>query len=115
DKIALRVDPLKTKVVPVQVVPQGSVPPGYASGPPVSTPSEVTLSGPQSSVDQVTAAVVDLSVEGSIRTIDKAFPPVPESASGAKVDRITIAPEAVVVQVPVEQTLSYKTVPVQPK
>ncbi len=115
DKIALRVDPVKTKVVPVQVATQGTVPLGYKSGAVVTAPIEVTLSGPQSSIDQVTAVVVDLNLDGTTRTVDQTFRPIPETASGAKVDRVTLSPEVVVVQVPVEQMLSYKTVPVQPK
>jgi YbbR domain-containing protein len=115
EQISLRVDPLKTKVVPVQISTQGSVPFGFQSGSPSVTPVEVTLSGPQSSVDQVTAAVVQVPLEGAVATVDQTFRPVPESTSGVKIDRVTMAPEAVVVQVPVEQKLSYKTLPVEPK
>jgi YbbR domain-containing protein len=115
DQISLRVDPLKSKVVPVQVSAQGSVPFGFDSGSPSVTPTEVTVSGPQSSVDQVTAAVIQVALEGAVATIDQTFQPVPESTSGVKVDRITMAPAAVVVQVPIEQKLSYKTLPVEPR
>jgi YbbR domain-containing protein len=115
DQISLRVDPLKTKVVPVQVSTQGAVPFGFESGDAKVTPTEVTLSGPQSSVDQVTAAVVSVALEGTVATIDQTFKPIPESASGVKIDRVSLTPEAVVVQVPVEQKLSYKTLPVEAK
>src|SRR5262249_31160426 len=43
------------------------------------------------------------------------FRPIPESTSGVKIDRVSMTPEAVVVQVPVEQKLSYKTLPVEAK
>ncbi len=113
-KITLRVDPVRSKAVPVQVVSQGAVPFGYEAGTIVVTPTEVTVSGPQSSVDQVAAVVVEVGLDGVTRTIDRTYRPVPETATGVPVDHVDIAPESVFVQVPVEQKLGYKTVPVQP-
>ncbi|HLZ10286.1 MAG TPA: CdaR family protein [Chloroflexota bacterium] len=115
DKITLRVDPLQSKLVPVQVIQQGAVPDLYQSGLVRTTPVEVTVSGPQSSVDQVTTAVVEVSLDGMTSTIDKSYVPIPETDAGAHVDRVTIVPEAVLVEVPIEQKLLYKTVPLQPK
>src|SRR4029079_7050751 len=115
DKVSLRVDPLRTKVVPVQVLLQGVVPDLYQSGAAKTTPTEVTVSGPQSSVDQVTAAVIEVSLDGVTSTIDKSFRPLPENDGGAQVERVSLVPEAVLVEVPIEQKLSYKTVPVEPK
>ena len=115
EKITLRVDPLQSKHVPVQVVQQGAVPDLYQSGVVRTTPVEVTVSGPQSSVDQVTIAVVEVSLDGMTSTIDKSYRPIPETDAGAHVDRVTIVPEAVLVEVPIEQKLLYKTVPLEPK
>jgi YbbR domain-containing protein len=113
--VTLRVDPLKSKVVPVQVISQGAVRDLYQSGTVRTTPGEVTVSGPQSSVDQVTAAVIEVSLDGLTSTVDKSFRPIPETDGGVHVDRVSIVPEAVLVEIPIEQKLSYKTVPVQPK
>jgi YbbR domain-containing protein len=115
EKITLRVDPLQSKLVPVQVIQLGAVPDLYQSGSVLTTPVEVTVNGPQSSVDQVTTAVVEVSLDGMTSTIDKSFRPVPETDAGARVDRVSIVPEAVLVEVPIEQKLLYKTVPLQPK
>ena len=115
DKVTMRVDPLRSKVVPVQVILQGVVADLYQSGAATTTPAEVTVSGPQSSIDQVTAAVIDVSLDGVTATIDKSYRPLPENDAGAQVDRVTMVPEAVLVEVPIEQKLSYKTVPVEPK
>jgi len=112
-KISLRVDPIRTKLVPVQVILHGTVPPLYESGVTKSTPTEVTVSGPGSSVDQVTTAVVDVTLDGVTRTIDQSFKPILETDAGVHVDRVTASPDAVLVELPVEQKLSYKTVPVQ--
>jgi YbbR domain-containing protein len=115
DKISLSVEPLATKTVPVQVIPQGSVPFQYDSGAIQTTPTQVAVSGPQSSVDQVTAAVVQVSLDGLTKTINQPYKPIPESADGTRVDQITVAPDQVLVQVPVEQKLATKTLPVQPQ
>lgn len=111
--VALRVEPLRTKQLTVQVVTHGSVPFGYDSGTPKVTPSEVTVSGPQTSVDQVQSAVVDVSLNGVTKTIDETAKPIPESTGGATVDRVTVSPE-VLVEVPIEQKLTYKVVPISP-
>jgi YbbR domain-containing protein len=114
DTIALRVDPLRTKTVPVQVILQGTVPFGYDSSAATVTPTEVTVSGPQSSVDQVATAVIQVSLDGVIKPVDQTMKPLPEATSGATVDKVTVVPEAVVVSVPVVQKLLYKTLTVQP-
>jgi len=113
EDIALRVDPLQTKKVPVQVVTKGAVPFSYDPGQAQVTPAEVTISGPQSSVSQVTAAVVDINLEGVTKTIDETITPIPETASGTQADRIQMDPQQVVVTVPIEQRLEYKTLPVE--
>jgi YbbR domain-containing protein len=115
DKVTLRVDPLRSKVVPIQVILQGVVPDLYQSGAVTTTPTEVTVSGPQSSIDQVTAAVIQVGLDGITATIDKSFTPLPESDSGTQVDRVSMVPQAILVEVPIEQKLGYKTVPVEPK
>lgn len=113
DVVQLRVEPLETKQVPVQVLTPGKVPIGYTAGTPKTTPSEVTVSGPRSSVDQVQTVVVTVPLEGVTKTIDETASPIPETTGGTPVDRITVSPE-VLVEVPIEQTLTYKVVPVAP-
>jgi YbbR domain-containing protein len=114
DTIALRVDPLRMKTVPIQVILQGTVPFGYDSSAATVTPTEVTVSGPQSSLDQVVAAVIQVSLDGVTKPVDQEMKPLPEATSGATVDKVTVVPEQVVVSVPVEQKLLYKTLPLQP-
>jgi len=111
--ISLRVEPLLTKKVPVQVVVKGTVPFSYNAGTAQVTPSEVTISGPQSSVGQVVSAVVDVNLEGATKNVDQTITPAPETASGVAVERVQIDPQQVVVSVPIEQQLAYKTLPVQ--
>lgn len=115
DRITVRVDPLRTKSVPVEVIHQGTVGFQYDLGTLKTTPTEVAVSGPQSRVDQVSAAVVELNLDGVTKTIDQPYKPIPESAGGANVDGVTVTPEQVLVELPVELKLGYKTLPVQVK
>lgn len=112
-EVALRVEKLLTKQVPVQVITHGNVPVGYTPGTPHATPSEVTLTGPETSVSQVQVAIVDVNLENVTKTIDQTAKAIPETNGGAQVDRVTVSPE-VLVEVPVEQRLAYKVVPIAP-
>lgn len=112
-QVTLRVEPFDSKQVQVQVIPQGSPPFGYTAGAPKTTPSQVTVSGPQTSVEQVQNVVVNVSLNGITQTIDETAKPTPETAAGGTVDRITVSPE-VLVEIPIEKQLTYKVVPIAP-
>lgn len=112
--IFLKVDPLVSKTVPVQVVTNGTVPNFYDSGPPTVDPAMVTVSGPQQIVDGITSVAVKVSLDGVTHSIDQGYPPVPLGVSETDARRVTINPEQVRVQVPIDQRLMYKTLPVQP-
>ena len=61
-QVGVRLDPLRTKTVPV-VVDRGSVPAGLQVRDPVVDTSEVTVSGSQSVVSQVTQAVARVRID----------------------------------------------------
>lgn len=114
DTVALRVEQLRTKQVPVQVITQGSAPFGYVTGKVSTTPGDVTVSGPGTSVDQVQVAVVQIDLNNMTKTIDETAKPIPQTADGTMVDRVTVRPD-VLVEVPIQQQLTYKVLPVSPK
>ncbi|HVB96141.1 MAG TPA: CdaR family protein [Chloroflexota bacterium] len=113
-KIFLQVQPLETKKVPVEATLTGSVAFGYESGAAKTTPTTVTISGPQSNVDQVTAVQVAVSLDGLTDPIDRTYKPIAVNNAGAPVDRITIDPDGVLVEIPIDQKIEYKTLPVEP-
>ena len=90
----MRVEPLRTKQVPVQVNARGAVPFGYVASPPTAQPSDVSVSGPQTSVDQVQAAVVDVNLAGMTQPLDASYQPVLQAANGTPVEatNLTIIP-----------------------
>jgi len=62
-QISVRLDPLTSKVVPVQV-DSGAKPPGLTVRDPILDISQVTVSGTQSAVNQVVAAVARVRTGG---------------------------------------------------
>ena len=112
--IFLKVDPLVSKTVPVQVVTSGTVPNFYDSGTPMVNPPTVVVNGPKQIVDEITSVAVKVSLDGVTHSIDQGYAPVPLNVSDTDAKRVTITPEQVRVQVPIDQRLMYKTVPVQP-
>lgn len=112
-EVFLKVEKLETKNVPVEVVPSGAVPFGYQSGTPSVTPGQVQISGPESAVNQVKSVAVNVSLDGVTQSIDQTVAPTPQNVSSADAAQITVNPAKVLVDVPINQKLSYKTVPIQ--
>jgi YbbR domain-containing protein len=110
----VRVSLQKRKSVPVRVNITDSVPFGYEARPPVVTPSQVEIVGPQSLVESVATAVVDLPLSGARATINQTFNPQPHDGSGRPVRGVEINPNAVVVELPIEQQVAYKLVSLVP-
>lgn len=111
--VFLKVDLLRTKSVPVQVVLSGAVPIGYEAGNEKVTPAAVTISGPEPIVDQVTAAMVNVSLDGATRSVDQPYKPVLQGIGDSDTANVKVSPAQVQVNVPVTQKLAYKTLPVQ--
>lgn len=114
-KITLRMEHLARKDVPVKLNLLGSVPFGYTSKPGHASPERVTVSGAQSLVNSVALAVVEVRLEGFRATVSQPFNPVLQDADGNEVQGLTVTPESVFVEVPVEREITYKTVAVAPR
>lgn len=113
-KVFLKVEPLRNKSVPVQVVTSGTVPPGYQPEAPRVTPDHITVSGPESAVNQVQSALVAINLDGVTRSIDQTFKPVLQGISSTDAARVSSTPDGVLVQIRIDQKLGYKTLPVSP-
>ena len=112
ERITVHLERNIQKTVPVQLNILGLPPTGYGLGAYTVQPSQVTVSGAESLVEPVARAVVDVDLTGITVGIRKAARPVAENAQGQEVTGVTIAPPTVVMVIPVEQLLSYKTTPV---
>ena len=115
EQTEVRVSVQKRKTVPVRVNVIDSVPFGFEAGPPVVTPAQVEVIGPQSLVESVVTAVVDLPLGGARETINQTFKPEPRDGAGKPVKDVEINPPLLVVELPVQQQVAYKLVPVVPE
>lgn len=111
--VTVRLEPLKTVMVPVKPNLRGNLPPGYQMRQPEITPAEVMASGAESLVDSVTAAAVDINVDNARTTINQNLQPIAQTAKGGEVTGVSFTPPRVQVVLEIEQQNTFKTVPVK--
>ncbi len=111
--IPVTLDQKVTKAVQVTVI-QSTPPDGLQVGTTVVTPSNVEVSGPSTSVNQVVEARVSVTIDASAVNVDRDVAPEPVDDGGQTVTGVEIQPTTVHVKIPVYQNLQNKTVPVNP-
>lgn len=114
-KAVIHLEPIRRREVPARVRVSGDPPAGYTAGSPRLTPELIAVTGPQSLVEQVVAVTADVSLAGVTTSINGVYRVVPQNANGETVERISVVPENVLVEVPIEQVRAFKTVPVTPQ
>src|SRR5947207_7412716 len=110
-QISIRIDPLRSKVVPVQV-DKGTIPKGLELREPVVDPSQVTVSGTQSSVSRVVAAIARVRIDPAGLTIDQQVDLIGVDARNVEVPQIHIEPSSVRVKILVGSQLQSRNLPV---
>ncbi|MBI2864769.1 MAG: hypothetical protein HYX94_09445 [Chloroflexi bacterium] len=113
-KLPLRLDLVTEKTVSVRVNLLDSVPFGYSFKAPSATPAKVKVTGPEALVNQVEAAEADIRLEGAKVSLNQPAQLVPRDAQGTRVEGVRLDPQTTLVEVPIQQELSYVTVPVNP-
>ena len=114
-KATVAMEVLKKKDVPIKLSILGSVPFGYTAGQAKLTPNATTVSGPQSLVEEVTVASIEVRLDGVKESLNQTFKLTALNADGAEVKGVTLTPDVALVELPIEQQLAYKTVPVTPQ
>lgn len=114
-KAIVQLESIRKKEVTVRAKIQGEVPPGYIARTPKITPDLITVTGPQSLVEQVVDGTVEISLTGFRNTLNQVYKVAPLNSSGDRVDRVKFTPENVVVEVPIEQERAFKNVPIAPQ
>ena len=109
--ITVRLDPLITKTVPIQV-DHGEVPAGLNPSPPVLSVPNAVVSGPESVVRLVTSAEARVVVQPSGIDVDQTVDLVAVDARGEVQSPVKIEPSSVHVQISVGSGRQNKTVPV---
>jgi YbbR domain-containing protein len=103
ETITLTLEPLVSRVLPVNLSVSGSPPTGYQAEPPNVNPLEVAISGPLSVVSRVSEVRLNLDISGATDPIIKSVTPILLDDRGrAIVDGgVTISPETISVTQPI--------------
>jgi YbbR domain-containing protein len=112
-RVAVRLDPLVSREVPV-TVDLGTVPSGLDVRDPVVSLDPVTVSGPDSAVRSVAAALARVRLDPSGIDVNETVGLVPVDARGEIVGGADVQPSAVRVTIQIGSQLSTKTLPVSP-
>ena len=111
-KVIVQLELIRRKEVPVRARILGEVPAGYIVRTPRITPELITVTGPQSLVEQVVDGTVEVSLIGARNSLNQVYKVAPFNSAGERVERVAFTPENVVVEVPIEQERAFKTVPI---
>jgi YbbR domain-containing protein len=112
-RISVRLDPLVTREVPVKV-DMGTVPPGLDVREPVVSQDPVTVSGPDSAVRAVAAALARVRLDPSGIDVNETVGLQPVDAQGVVVGGVDVEPSTVRVTIQIGSQLSTKTLPISP-
>jgi len=112
-RVAVRLDPLVTREVPVDV-DLGTVPPALDVREPVVSQDPVTVSGPDSAVRAVAAALAQVRLDPSGIDVNETVGLQPVDAQGVVVGGVDVEPSTVRVTIQIGSQLSTKTLPVSP-
>ncbi len=112
-RIQVRLDPLVSKTVPVQV-DHGTVPAGLDVREPVVSQDSVTVTGPESSVVLVASAQARVQIQPSGIDINQAVDLIAVDARGDVVPTVELKPSSVRVTIQIGSQLSTRALPVNP-
>lgn len=101
EAVEVTLDRLVSREKPVQLEVTGDPARGYTAGDPQLSINTGTVTGPESQVEQVTALVARLSIEGADEPIETELQLRPVNENGGLVSDVQIAPTALQVTVPV--------------
>lgn len=109
-RVRIRLEPMAQKQVPVVVNVTGAPPLGYELGEATASPAQVTVTGPQDTVELVEAAAIDINIAGATTNIQQTATLTPRNLSrGFTVDGVNLNPPNVTIRVPVTQRVFNRT------
>jgi len=102
-RVDVTIEEVRSKDVPVEVALVGSPETGFAPGDQSVDPSTVTVTGPESLVALVDAAVADANLTGLRIDFDDTLALTPRDARGGEISRVTVNPQKARVRVAIDQ------------
>ncbi|MDX1601337.1 MAG: CdaR family protein [Anaerolineales bacterium] len=113
--VSLELEPAASKQLPIDVQVNGEPAIGYRANTPTIEPSQATISGPQSNVDRVIRAVVEVDISGRSTDFNQAVRLQPIDAEGQPVGDVDVQPITAEVSISVEDLGGYRSVVVLPR
>lgn len=113
-EVQVTLEPFVKRNLPVELTIDGDPPLGYRAGSPEINPAEVTVSGRQTSVDQVAQVHAALSIAGAGETVKSSVPLQALDKNGDPVTDVIITPKVVSITQPVNLLGGFKTVVIKP-
>lgn len=113
ETLTLTLEPLASRVVPVQVRTLGTPAVGYRVETPDAEPGEVIVSGPTSTVARVAQALAEVSLGGLRQDVDQTVTLLPVDPTGQSVRGVRVEPAEVRVSARVVQLGGYRDVAVK--
>ena len=112
-QLRVQLEPVISKVVPVEVEVMDSAAFGYDWHEPLSEPAEVEISGPRTQVEQVRSVVAAVFLRNAKSQVEQVRPLSPRNAQNLEVDRVKVDPGTARIVVPVVQQPGRKEVVVR--
>jgi YbbR domain-containing protein len=106
--LQILIDRLAKRTLAVHVLMAGNLAPGFQAGTPDLSPDSVTVSGPESLVDQIAEVVATVDVEGIRSETAQSVALVPLDTGGNVVAGVSVDPATVSITVPVQQLGGYR-------
>lgn len=112
-QLLVQLEPVISKEVPVTVEVMDSAAFGYDWQDPLAEPSVVTITGPQTHVEQVRSAVASVFLRNAKSQVESLRPLSPRNPQNLEVDRVRVDPGSARIVVPVVQPPGRKEVVVR--
>ncbi|HEY3310748.1 MAG TPA: CdaR family protein [Anaerolineales bacterium] len=109
----INLEPLATITIPIQLALRGEPAVGYEAGLASLETTQAVVSGPQSEINKVARAQVDLSIAGVRQDVQSTLPVRVLDAGGKVVGGLTVNPENIQVSQPVTQQGGYRDIAVK--
>ena len=112
-QLRVMLEPVISKVVPVEVEVMDSAAFGYDWQEPLAEPSEVTITGPQTHVEQVRSVIAAVFLRNTKSQVEQTRTLSPRNAQNLEVERVKVEPGTARIVVPVVQPPGRKEVVVR--
>ncbi|NCP86307.1 hypothetical protein GW781_06300 [bacterium] len=113
EKTTVFLEPLATQVFDIHFETTGEPAIGYQAGSPALDVRRVTVSGPQSLVEQVSLVQARIALANARATLESAIPVQALDANGQAISGLTLTPAQIKVSLPVTQQGGYRDLAVK--